>query len=144
MQRNASDQMDSVSRKEKSLKNMPENDMLPLISADQYASRSAMLCSLVVSWSPLLRVASESYPVHNTCASVCLLAVGGKSGKISLWRFYTPDCYTIEDRKIPTAVKFVGLLQAHNSWVTTISWLLFASDSSNPQILLATGSSDGR
>lgn len=40
-------------------------------------------------------------------------------------------------------MKFVGLLQAHNSWVTTISWLLFAFDSSNPQILLASGSSDG-
>ncbi|KAJ1409927.1 WD40/YVTN repeat-like-containing domain superfamily [Sesbania bispinosa] len=142
--RNASDQTVSMSKPNgTSSKEMPENRMLPLISADEYASRSAMLCSLVVSWSPLLRGAFESYPVPNTCASVCLLAVGGKSGKISLWRFHQPDCYTIEDKKVPTAVKFVGLLQAHNSWVTTISWLLFAFDSSNPQILLATGSSDG-
>lgn len=123
---------------------MPENQLLPLISADEYASRSAMLCSLVVSWSPSLRVESEFYPVPNTCTSVGLLAVGGKSGKISLWRFHEPDCYTIEDRKAPTAVKFVGLLWAHNSWVTTISWFLFATDSSKPQIILATGSSDGR
>ena len=82
-----------------------------LLSADQYASRSAMLCSLVVSWSPLLRLASELYPV---CDSVSLLAVGGKSGKISLWRFHPTDCYTIEDREVPTTVKFVGLLHAHN------------------------------
>ncbi|XP_022637111.1 uncharacterized protein LOC106762530 isoform X5 [Vigna radiata var. radiata] len=73
----------------------------------------------------------------------CLLAVGGKSGKISLWRFHPPDCYTIDNKDVPTTVKFAGLLHAHNSWVTTISWLLFASDPSNPQILLASGSSDG-
>ncbi|KAH1213470.1 hypothetical protein GmHk_14G041426 [Glycine max] len=127
--KNSSDQTDSM---------YEENGTL--LSADQYASRSAMLCSLVVSWSPLLRLASELYPV---CDSVSLLAVGGKSGKISLWRFHPTDCYTIEDREVPTTVKFVGLLQAHNSWVTTISWLLFAFDSSNPQILLASGSSDG-
>jgi WD40 repeat protein len=126
------------------LEKVPENQLSLLISADEYAFRSAMLYSLVVSWSPLLRVASESYPDPNTSASVSLLAVGGKSGKISFWRFYQPDCYTIEESKTPTAVKFVGFLQAHNSWITTMSWLLFASDSSNPLIILATGSSDGR
>ncbi|XP_061365265.1 uncharacterized protein LOC133308636 isoform X2 [Gastrolobium bilobum] len=142
--RNASDQTDSMSKPNgKLLKKMPENQTDSTISADQYASRSAMLCSLVVSWSPLLHLASEFYPVPNTCASVSLLAVGGKSGKISLWRFHPADCYTIVDRKVPTAVNFIDLLQAHNSWVTTISWFLFAFDSSNPQILLATGSSDG-
>jgi len=123
---------------------MPESQLLSLISADEYASRSAMLYSLVVSWSPLLHVASEFYPNPNKNASVSLLAVGGKSGKISLWRFHQPDCYTIEDRKAPAVVKFIGLLHAHNSWITTMSWLLFAFDSLNPQIILVTGSSDGR
>ncbi|XP_072065546.1 uncharacterized protein [Arachis hypogaea] len=133
--RNASDEIDSVAKpKKKSLKTVPENHTLPVISADQYATRSAMLSSIVVSWSPLL---------HDIHATVSLLAVGGKSGKISLWRFYAPDCYTIEGGKIPSAVKFVGFLEAHNSWVTTISWLSFSVNSSNPQILLATGSSDG-
>ncbi|QHO53515.1 hypothetical protein DS421_2g48640 [Arachis hypogaea] len=133
--RNASDEIDSVAKpKKKSLKTVPENDMLPVISADQYATRSAVLSSIVVSWSPLL---------HDIHATVSLLAVGGKSGKISLWRFYAPDCYTIEGGKIPSAVKFVGFLEAHNSWVTTISWLSFSVNSSNPQILLVTGSSDG-
>ncbi|KAK7392844.1 hypothetical protein VNO78_21294 [Psophocarpus tetragonolobus] len=130
LQENASDQTDS----------MYKHNGESLINAEQYASRSAMLCSLVVSWSPLLRLASESYSVRD---SVSLLAVGGKSGNISLWRFHPPDCYTIDDGEVPTTVEFVGLLQAHNSWVTAISWLLFAFDSSNPQILLASGSSDG-
>ncbi|KAL9324238.1 hypothetical protein ACSQ67_009095 [Phaseolus vulgaris] len=139
--KNASDQMDSLHKHNgKLLRKNPKNQALPLISADQYASRSAMLCSLVVSWSPLLHLASEDYPV---CDSFSLLAVGGKSGKISLWRFHPPECYTIEDKEVPTTVKFVGHLQAHNSWVNTISWLLFAFDPSNPQILLASGSSDG-
>ncbi|XP_022642519.1 uncharacterized protein LOC106771179 isoform X3 [Vigna radiata var. radiata] len=140
LDKNASDQMDSLYKHNgKLLKEKPENHS-PLISADQYASRSAMLCSLVVSWSPLLHLASEYYPV---CDSFSLLAVGGKSGKISLWRFHPPVCYTIDDKDIPTTVKFAGLLHAHNSWVTTISWLLFDFDPSNPQILLVSGSSDG-
>ncbi|KAI4338038.1 hypothetical protein L6164_016393 [Bauhinia variegata] len=126
--------------KGKSSKEISENQM---ITADQYTSRSAMLCSIVVSWSPLLHVTSELSPIPNIYASISLLAIGAKSGKISFWRFHAPDCYNIEDGRVPIAVKFVGLLQAHDSWVTTISWLLFASDSSNPKILLATGSSDG-
>lgn len=140
-----SDHIESMSESdEKSLKKTSENHMLPLITADQYAFRSAMLFALVVSWSPLLRETSESHPVPNTNASVSLLAVGAKSGKISLWRFHTPDCYTIQDSNIQTAVELVGFLQAHNSWVTSISWVLIPSDFSSPLILLATGSSDGR
>ncbi|KAK7278862.1 hypothetical protein RJT34_23901 [Clitoria ternatea] len=142
--KNASDQTDSVSEPNgKRPKKMPENHLSPLISAHEYANHSDMLSSLVVSWSPLLRKAPEFHQVPDICGSVCLLAVGGKSGKISLWRFHPPDCYTIDDGNVPTTVKYFGLLHAHNSWVTTISWLLFALDSSNPQILLATGSSDG-
>nr|POF12247.1 hypothetical protein CFP56_41590 [Quercus suber] len=67
---------------------------------------------------------------------------GGKSGKISLWRIYVPECYSIEHSRVPTA-NIVGLLEAHNSWITSISWAFLTSDSSNPQVLLATGSSDG-
>ncbi|KAE8688353.1 hypothetical protein F3Y22_tig00110988pilonHSYRG00452 [Hibiscus syriacus] len=40
-------------------KKIPEVCSLPLITADQYASRSAMLSSLVVSWSPLLKLSFE-------------------------------------------------------------------------------------
>ncbi|XP_057428156.1 uncharacterized protein LOC130721379 isoform X2 [Lotus japonicus] len=142
--RNKSDQIDSTSKPNGEISNeVPESQMLPLISAGQYASRSAMLCSLVISWSPLLRTASEVFPVDNTCASVSLLAVGLKFGAISLWRFHQRSCHTIEDGKAPTTVKFVGLLQAHGSWVTSISWSLFGFDSSNPQIILVSGSTDG-
>ncbi|XP_054816404.1 uncharacterized protein LOC129316145 isoform X2 [Prosopis cineraria] len=145
LQITASAQMESMSESnDKSSETISENHMLlPLIAADQYAYRSAMLSALVVSWSPLLHETSEFHPVPNANASVSLLAVGGKSGKISFWRFCAPDCYTIQDSNIQNAVKFVGFLQAHSSWVTSISWVLFPSDFSNTQILLATGSSDG-
>ncbi|CAL5189916.1 unnamed protein product [Lathyrus oleraceus] len=135
--KSASGQADSVTPNDELLKKGP------LISAEEYASRTVMLYSLVVSWSPLLCVASEFCPDPYTSAPVSLLAVGGKSGEISFWRFDQPDCYTIEETKAPTAVKFAGFLQAHNSWITTMSWLLFAFDSSNPLLVLATGSSDG-
>ena len=143
LQKNESSQEESITTNAKQSKIKSEDQLLPLISADEYASRSAMLYSLVVSWSPLLCVASEVYPNLDTNAYVSLLAVGGKSGQISFWRFHQPDCYTIEERKSPANVEIVGFLQAHNSWITTMSWLLFSFDPSNPLIILATGSSDG-
>ncbi|OMO97783.1 hypothetical protein COLO4_14362 [Corchorus olitorius] len=126
-------------------KRIPENSSLPLITADQYASRNAMLSSLIVAWSPLLKLSSETCPVpeNNSSNQFSLLAVGAKSG-ISCWRIHAPQCYTIEQSKVSNAVELIGILQAHNSWVTTISLaLLSSSDSSNPQVLLASGSSDG-
>ncbi|GAV61134.1 WD40 domain-containing protein/TFIIIC_delta domain-containing protein/zf-TFIIIC domain-containing protein [Cephalotus follicularis] len=133
----------------KSDKNTPVNGSqksdceTPLITADQYASRSAMLLSLVVAWSPVLRVHSKICPDDGTSNRFSLLAVGGQSGKVSFWRIHVPQCYSIEHSGDPPSVVLVGLLEAHNSWITAISWSLFVSDSSNPQVLLATGGSDG-
>ncbi|KAG6714350.1 hypothetical protein I3842_05G198700 [Carya illinoinensis] len=129
--------------KAKSLEQIPEKCTLPQITASQYASCSAMLSSLTVAWSPLLPLSCELCPVPQTGSSVSLLALGCKSGNISIWRVYIPECYSVECSRGPTTVTLVGLLQAHLSWITSISWALLASDSSNPQILLATGSSDG-
>ncbi|XP_075647937.1 uncharacterized protein LOC142618798 isoform X2 [Castanea sativa] len=128
--------------KAKTLNKMQENRMHPQITAAQYASRNAMLWSLAVAWSPLLQLSSKLCSIPHIGSSVSLLAVGGKSGKISIWRIYVPECYSIEHSRVPTA-NIVGLLEAHNSWITSISWALLASDSSNLQVLLATGSSDG-
>ncbi|XVF12758.1 hypothetical protein REPUB_Repub08aG0147000 [Reevesia pubescens] len=135
----------AIKSKGKSAKKIPEICSLPLITADQYASRSAMLSSLVVAWSPLLKLSSEMcvVPENNSSNSFSLLALGAKSGKISLWRIHATQYYSIEQSGAPTAVDFIGILQAHKSWVTTISWGLISSHSSNPQVLLATGSSDG-
>ncbi|KAK8486287.1 hypothetical protein V6N13_108892 [Hibiscus sabdariffa] len=126
-------------------KKIPEICSLPLITADQYASRSAMLSALVVAWSPLLKLSFEicGDPENNSSNCFSLLAVGSKTGKISLWRINAPQYYSIEQSVPPTTVELIGILKAHSSWVTTISWALLASESSSPQVLLATGSSDG-
>ncbi|KAL9437066.1 hypothetical protein AB3S75_022995 [Citrus x aurantiifolia] len=128
-----------------SITKISSNCCLPLITADQYASRSAMLHSLAVAWSPVLRLSSKKYPVPQNGSSnwFSILAVGGRSGKVSLWRICVPKCYSVEDCKVPTTAVLIGLFQAHNSWITSISLAVLSSDSSNPQVLLVTGSSDG-
>ncbi|KAI3806272.1 hypothetical protein L1987_22171 [Smallanthus sonchifolius] len=108
---------------------------LPLISAEQYAFRSAMLSSFVVAWSPML------YSKPGRSCSV--LAIGAKSGKISFWRVHEPQCYSITQGGNPLPVaSLIGFIQAHNSWITTISFSKFVSDGL-PQLVLSTGSSDG-
>ncbi|KAF8379920.1 hypothetical protein HHK36_027385 [Tetracentron sinense] len=129
----------------KPLKKRRENGTLPLITAEQYASRSAMLSSLVVAWSPVLQLSSENgpKPPNNSSNNCALLAVGGKSGKISFWKIHEPQSYSVEHDRVSVDVMLVGLLQAHNTWITTITWGLFVSDASNPRVVLATGCSDG-
>ncbi|XP_037494785.1 uncharacterized protein LOC105633952 isoform X2 [Jatropha curcas] len=121
-----------------------EKCSLPQITANQYASRRKLLSSLVVAWSPMLCLPSKICSVHQNGSShrFSVLAAGGKSGKISIWRIYAPQQYSIERSSVSRGVMLVGLLQAHNSWVTAISLALHGSDS-NPQLLLASGSSDG-
>ncbi|KAJ0044643.1 hypothetical protein Pint_05181 [Pistacia integerrima] len=138
--------MFSVTKSKRKLVNkISSNCTLPLITPFEYASWSAMLHSLVVAWSPMLRLSSKNCPILQNGSSnqFSVLAIGGKSGKISFWRIFAPKCYSIEHSKIDTTLVQVGLLQAHNSWITAISWALLSSNSSNPQVLLVTGSSDG-
>ncbi|KAL7003781.1 hypothetical protein U1Q18_004926 [Sarracenia purpurea var. burkii] len=131
--------------KAKPLKKIPERSSHPLITVDQYASHSAMLSSLVVAWSPVVPLMSEIDLVSANYLSIrcSILAVGGKSGKISFWRILEPQCFSVTSNRDSTAVFLVGLLQAHGAWITAIGWALFASDASDPRLLLATGSSDG-
>lgn len=132
--------------KTRSLKKIGEDCTLPLVTVNQYASRNAMLSSLVVAWSPVLCLPPEtdSAPPDNSSNCFSLLAVGGKSGKISFWRVHEPLSYTVEHSRVPISVMLAGFHQAHNTWVTAISWALLTSDASSPQVLLATGSTDGR
>ncbi|KAI8009124.1 putative aminotransferase TAT2 [Camellia lanceoleosa] len=70
--------------KEKPLKKIPERSSLQQITADQYASHSAMLSSLLVAWSPVMHWMSETGSVSTNYSSdhCSILAVGGKSGLI--------------------------------------------------------------
>jgi hypothetical protein len=130
------------------------NDLSSVISADQYAARSGLLASLVVAWSPTVKSSLEGdgSSLGSSSSSSAILAVGAKSGKVSLWRVLEPQFYTIEHCLQPSEVRFIGLLQAHKSWVTAASWAICTVnisgkmdvDSSSNKLLLATGSSDGK
>lgn len=151
-------QLTSISRKEskrkrqnaltiiaKPLKSKEERPCLPQITANQYAFRSTILSSLVVAWSPVVQLASETEPVSakyssNRCS---ILAVGGKSGKVSFWRFLEPSCFSVMSNRDSTSASLVGVLQVHSAWITAICWASYSSGASDPQLLLATGSSDG-
>ncbi|KAL0317929.1 UNVERIFIED_CONTAM: hypothetical protein Sangu_2207200 [Sesamum angustifolium] len=101
---------------------------LPLITVQQYASRSAMLMSLTVAWSPILGTSGNGVAIPHNSSNYCsILAIGGKV------------C-----AKSSSKVSLVGLLKAHDSWITAINWALYESDVSKPHLVLATGSSDGR
>ncbi|KAL5697494.1 hypothetical protein ACHQM5_028627 [Ranunculus cassubicifolius] len=115
------------------------------ISAEQYVSRSAMLTSTIVAWSPMFRLSSESdcnspnsLPIH-----VSLLSVGGKSGKISFWKVHEPQEYSIVSTGVSVNVKLVGILEAHNTWITAICWETLSTIGVNAQVVLVSGSSDG-
>jgi len=73
-----------------------------------------------------------------------LLAIGSKSGSVSIWKVHAPECYHIERSNVSPMVELTAIVQTHSSWVSTMSWGIFGCDSSNPQVVLVTGSCDGR
>ncbi|KAJ1262676.1 hypothetical protein BS78_09G127700 [Paspalum vaginatum] len=117
-----------------------ENKSLPLITAKQYACREAQLSSLIVAWSP---VVSSSDKNSGSLKHWSILAVGSKSGKVSFWKLCIPEYYTIDAGVVTSHPMLIGVLQAHKSWVSAITWEAPSADSSKPSLLLATGCSDG-
>ncbi|KAK9672366.1 hypothetical protein RND81_12G096000 [Saponaria officinalis] len=137
---NNSLQIKSGAKGKKTPNRRAKNNTDDVIEAHQYASRSSMLASLVLAWSPVLRLSADD--ADNSCECFCLLAVGTKSGTISIWKFNRPLYYSVEQHDDPMQMVFVGVLHAQSAWVTALSWTLLASDSS-PQALLVSGGSDG-
>ncbi|XP_042035176.1 uncharacterized protein LOC121781509 [Salvia splendens] len=118
-------------------------DCLPLISAQQYASRNEMLMSLIIAWSPILETSGNDVAFPSNSSNCCsILVVGGKCSKISLWRVRAPECYSTDNAGHASEVRLVGLEKTHDSWITTISWVRYGSNDSNTQFALVTGSSD--
>ncbi|RWW20121.1 hypothetical protein GW17_00015781, partial [Ensete ventricosum] len=132
---------EQISPKSEGLLLEGRQDYVPMITPEQYASRSALLSALVVAWSPVLQ-SSQIRPGFSNRYSI--LAVGGKSGKISLWKICEPECYTVEHGRVSVDPMLIGLIQAHNSWITAISWEMLAARPTMSQLIMATGSSDGR
>ncbi|KAM0911223.1 hypothetical protein ACQ4PT_013606 [Festuca glaucescens] len=117
-----------------------ENTCLPIITAKQYAHRNAILSSLVVAWSP---VVPSGDATSCLLSNWCILAVGSKSGDVSFWKICKPEYYTIDVCMVTRDPILIGVLKAHNSWVSAISWEVSYADSSKSSLLLATGCSDG-
>ncbi|KAH6823497.1 hypothetical protein C2S53_019493 [Perilla frutescens var. hirtella] len=129
----------------KPLEIVAEDCSLSLISAQQYAYRNEMLMSLTVAWSPILDTSGDDVAIHyNSSNYYSILAVGGKCGKISLWMIRAPKCYYSDNTEYLGEVSLLGLMKAHDSWITAISWVAYRSNVSKAQFVLATGSSDGR
>ncbi|XP_073016739.1 uncharacterized protein [Primulina eburnea] len=116
-----------------------------LITEQQYASRNAMLTPLIVAWSPFLRKSEDwdSIP-HNSSGCCSILATGLKCGLISFWRIDAPESYSIITPELPCKATNGGFLKAYDTCITSICWALYGSEISKPQLLLATGSSNGR
>ncbi|XP_075481519.1 uncharacterized protein LOC142522215 isoform X2 [Primulina tabacum] len=116
-----------------------------LITAQQYASRNAMLTPLIVAWSPILRTSEDWVSIpHNSSGCCSILATGLKCGLISFWRIDAPESYSIITPELPCKASNGGFLKAHDTCITSICWALYGSEISKPQLLLATGSSNGR
>ncbi|KAG8387625.1 hypothetical protein BUALT_Bualt02G0040600 [Buddleja alternifolia] len=130
---------------EKLPEKVSENCKLPLVTVQQYASRNTMLTAVTVSWSPILRTSENDLANPDNTTNCCsILAIGGKCGRISFWRIHAPERYSIVSSRSSGKSLLVGLLRAHEAWITAISWALYDSSASNPHFVLATGSSDGR
>ncbi|XP_057820924.2 uncharacterized protein LOC131033672 isoform X1 [Cryptomeria japonica] len=138
---------------EKAMKKRARDVLPSVISAEQYAIRSGLLSSLVVAWSPTMKHSFDGDVGSSVFlySSSAILAVGGKSGKVSLWRVFDPQYYTIEHCLKPPEARLIGLFQAHKSWATAVSWAICTAsvsdkmdvNTSSNKLLLATGSSDG-
>ncbi|XP_073016488.1 uncharacterized protein [Primulina eburnea] len=116
-----------------------------LITAQQYASHNAMLTPLIVAWSPILRTSEDWVSIpHNSSGCCSILATGLKCGLISFWRIDAPESYSIITPELPCKASNGGFLKAHDTCIISICWALYGSEISKPQLLLATGSSNGR
>ncbi|KAG2591060.1 uncharacterized protein LOC120675304 isoform X3 [Panicum virgatum] len=129
----------STGNSKASLSSNGGNKSLPLITAKQYACRDACLSSLVVAWSPLV---SSSDKISCLLRHWCVLAVGSKSGNVYFWKLYKPEYYTIDAGVVNSDPMLIGVLQAHKSWVSAITWEVSSEGSSTSSLLLATGCSD--
>jgi hypothetical protein len=110
--------------------------------------RQSAMDAMCLAWSPLLCHATSTS--GQAPAQFALLAVGLKSGAVALWRFALPSRFNpsgISSER--QAATLIGLLPAHNSWVTAVAWTACkprASENSSAaggSVWLATGSCDG-
>ncbi|KAJ3677160.1 hypothetical protein LUZ60_002884 [Juncus effusus] len=133
----------SPKRATKKFKNKEANsNSNPKILPNQYFSRSKQLSSLTVSWSPSFQTlnSNSNFKNSNLSRKCAILAIGAKSGEISFWRIFSPQNYSIVESRVSDDFKLIGILKAHDSFISSINWGFFMAKN---KLILATGSSDG-
>ncbi|KAG6550067.1 hypothetical protein Mapa_008023 [Marchantia paleacea] len=145
----------SRSNLERSFRTKPDDKIR--IAAD-YVARTELLSPLALAWSPKCQAAKRIDDAEvNEPHTFTLLGAGMKSGSVSIWRMMNPPCYSIDQIHSPVEASFLGFLDAHKSWVTTLCWASCNFDlvkvsmvSSNQfgavlgeKLLLVTGCADG-
>ncbi|KAL2608750.1 hypothetical protein R1flu_027323 [Riccia fluitans] len=131
------------------------------VAAD-YVARTELLSPLGVAWSPKCQAAAERVDVNqskvNKTRSFAILGAGTKSGRVGIWRIMIPPCYSIDRvHNDHLDASFLGFLDAHKSWVTSLCWAGCDFDLSRvnmvspnncvpvstEKLLLVTGCADG-
>ncbi|OAE32276.1 hypothetical protein AXG93_1865s1340 [Marchantia polymorpha subsp. ruderalis] len=145
----------SGSKSEKSFNTEPDDKIK--IAAD-YVARSELLSPLALAWSPKCQATKRVDDAEvNKTHTFTLLGAGMKSGAVSIWRMMNPPCYSVDQTHSPVEASFLGFLEAHKSWVTSLCWASCNFDvlkvsmlSSNQfgavlggKLLLVTGCADG-
>ncbi|KAI5083046.1 hypothetical protein GOP47_0002789 [Adiantum capillus-veneris] len=112
-----------------------------------------VLAYVSVAWSPAMRVESLTKDsLKITTLTMALLALGAKSGDVSILKCIQPVNYSVETVTTTPAVSLVTIVKAHESWVSALAWTkgcktMDSGDSSETtgveEMILATGSSDG-
>ena len=123
------------------------------ISPSLYKKYSNMLSFVVVACSPTLRIKNYRGDTSGCIAeNAMLIALGSKSGEVSLLMITMPRDYNLEKVTFAPEVSMISVFEAHESWVSVLSWAKGYKSENNDhsalsgdeEVLLVTGSCDGR
>lgn len=130
-----------------------EKDSNSCISSLLYTSYINRFAYVVVAWSLNLRVECLISDLSKKrTENFVLIAMGAKSGEVSVLRASYPHQYTLELATSIPEVNLVGVFEAHGSWISALCWgkgckTIYNKDGiaagHEEEIFLATGSSDG-
>eukprot|EP00250_Pteridium_aquilinum_P003163 c13489_g1_i1 orf=522-3281(-) len=124
-----------------------------VMDSEHYVRYTNVLSYVSVAWSPAIRLASLSNSsLKGMNLTMAFIALGAKSGEVSVLRCIQPAAYTLDKVTSTPEVSLVAIIKAHESWVSAMSWstsskTIYNGDDSSPacveEFFLITGSSDG-
>ncbi|MCO5605146.1 hypothetical protein L7F22_059326 [Adiantum nelumboides] len=124
-----------------------------VMDSKHFVHYTNVLAYVSVAWSPAMRVENLTKDSPQiTTLTMALIALGAKSGDVSILTCIQPINYSVETATSTPAVSLVTIVNAHESWVSALAWSkscknIHTGDSNDAisaeEILLATGSSDG-